>query len=491
MIELNKKNLKLIKNTKYLPRYNIDDIYPGIIHFGVGNFHRAHQALYVNQIIEKYKTNLGIIGVSLQNETIKNNLLKQDNLYTLCRLSDEEQDFTIISALKEILFAPKEVNRILNFIADENIKVITITVTEKGYKYDPKKNSLLLDADILSDLEDKTTKTLIGFISKGLLKRFNKNKFSLSIISCDNLSNNGNILEKLVIEFLSLYSPKMLNWVKNNVEFPNTMIDRIVPKQSLENIELIKDKLSIIDRSSIITEPFSQWYIESQSNDLKKILNNKNINFVENLKFYEDIKLKILNASHSAIAYSGLLLGYKYVHDVIDDPACYKFVLNFLEREVIPVLNIPDDFDVEKYKITTLNRFKNQYIKDTVIRISMDGSYKIKIRFIDTLMKNLKLNNNVQYIYFIIACWIKFLHGKDEKGNKIEVSDPKKEELFNIIKNSSEENKLERILNFKFTFNLPQNKNKFQLIKHVKKYYLRINQLGVKETLIRIDKSFH
>ena len=487
MMKLNKKNLSLIKNKKYIPLYNIDKIKPGIIHFGVGNFHRAHQAYFINRLIEKTKKNIAIIGISLRSEATKNNLLVQNNLYTLCKLSDIEENFTIISAIKEILFAPNEVETILTYISNQNIKIITITVTENGYKYDPKKNSLILDDDINGDLENRNTKTLVGFIAKGLKRRFNHNKAPLSIISCDNLSDNGKILKKLVLQFLSIYSPNIIKWVEKNVDFPNTMVDGIVPKQSLESSKIVKNKLSIIDQSAIITEPYVEWYIETENKDLVNLLKESDIKFVNNVTFYEDIKLKILNASHSALSYSGLLIGYKYVHEVINDPVCFKFITKFLENEVFPILTAPDDFDIVGYKDIILNRFKNQFIKDSISRISMDGSYKIKIRFMDTLIRNLEQKRKVKYIYFIIASWFKFLHGKDENNNIIEIIDPKKNDIDKMIKESINDNDfIKKFMNYKFVFDLTQS-NQLEVIKNIKKYFLLINQHGIKKTLSKLN----
>lgn len=486
---LNLNNINNINSKIEVPRYNISKINPGFLHFGVGNFHRAHQAVYVHELLQKGFKDLAIIGVSLRSRYIKEKLENQDYLYSVCQISERIEKIQIINSIKNIIYAPEEPDRIINYISDQNIKYITITVTENGYKYNPETSSLLKDKDLKNDLkENSNPKTLIGFIARGLYKRSKLTDAPIIIISCDNLSNNGNILKKLIIEFFSLVYPNSINWINNNVKFPNTMVDGIVPRTNIENLKKIEKKISLNDNASIIHEPYSQWCIENSNFDKDIFFVNSKIKLVENIRLYEDIKLRFLNASHSAIAYIGLLLGYKYVYEVLQNEECYKFILNFMHKDVSTIIHTPLNFNKDSYINLTLDRFKNPYLKDNLSRISMDGSYKIKLRFLDSFKERLK-NNSCDYIIFIIACWLKFLHGRNELNKRIDIIDPNLKYLNNII-NSSKGNTdilIENFVNYKFVFEI-NNKDKLFLKKNLKDHYTIINKIGVMNSIKKINK---
>ena len=426
------------------PTYDIEKKQNCILHFGVGNFHRAHQALYIHELLENNQ-NISIIGVNLRSDETKLKLVKQDYLYTLVRISKDLKEIKILNPIKKILFGRKDKIEIRNLIASKDIKLITLTVTEKGYHFD-KDKKLNYTADIINDLEDRNLNTVIGHISFGLIHRFKLNKEKIIILSCDNLSENGNILKNLIYEFLNKIYPECLNWFLSNVEFPLSMIDGIVPNNNKHpNFFSIPYE----DNSIVVTEPYRDWYIQSDNIDLRRLLNNKKISFVNDVSFYENIKLKILNGAHSSLAYIGTLLGYTYVHEAIEDKICYNFISNFLNNEVLSILEKNEDFDILSYKNDVLSRFKNPYIEDKLIRIAMDGSLKIPIRLLDTYKLN---KNKTPYINAIITSWILFLIHmiENEKNN---LSDFNKELLINIYE-SDKENFVENLFNDKNIFNL-------------------------------------
>ena len=228
---LNKKNIQKINPNIEIPLYDINKINLGILHFGVGNFHRAHQAVYIHNLLQQGYKNLAILGVSLRNKTIKEKLSKQDYLFSVCQKSKNEEKIQIINSIKNIIYAPEEPQKVLDRIADNNINYITITITENGYKLDQQSSSLLFDDDIKNDLfKNNHPKTIIGYLSRGLILRSKLINSPITIISCDNLSKNGDILKKLIIEFMSIYHPEKIPWIKKNVKFPTTMVDGIVPR---------------------------------------------------------------------------------------------------------------------------------------------------------------------------------------------------------------------------------------------------------------------
>ena len=286
------------------------------------------------------------------------------------------------------------------------------------------------------------------------------NKKKLIVLSCDNLSENGTILKNLVKQFIEKKYPKCLDWFDNNIEFPLSMVDGIVPNNNKQSEYF---NLPYNDNSIVVTEPYRDWYIQSNNDELKNILSNNKIKFVEDVKFYENNKLKILNASHSAVAYIGHLCGYTYVHEAIEDKNIYNFILNFLDQEVLPTLEIKDDFNINEYKMKILERFKNTYIEDKLLRIAMDGSLKIPIRILDTYNNNKRA---AKYIQFIIASWLFFLFQMiEEDQNRLD--DGNKEYFYSVYKNNKD-NFFEEIINNKNIFNLSESK-KEEMLTAVKK----------------------
>ena len=460
---------KQIKEKNILPKYNIHQKSNCILHFGIGNFHRAHQALYIHELLEQNK-DLSIIGVNLRSNITKEKLEKQDYIYSLVQISDDQKKIITINSIKEILFGLTEKNKIRDLISSPQIKLITITVTEKGYHFDENKD-LLLNNEIKNDLKDRKLLTLIGHLSFGLIDRFKKNKEEITILSCDNLSENGNVLNNLITSFIEKIEPDCLDWLKKNVNFPLSMVDGIVPNNNKTSDFF---NLPYEDNCLVVTEPYREWYIESKDSKLQNILNNDKINFVDDVRFYENIKLKILNASHSAIAYIGHLLGYIYVHEAINDKTCYIFISNFLDKEVIPTLPHKNDFDITAYKNKVLNRFKNSFIEDKLLRIAMDGSLKLPIRVIETFKKN---KGNTNYINIIITAWLIFIEDR-LLINSDALQDPNNE-LFMSFYRENKDQYVSQILDIKKIFNIKKNEKEnlktivSENISYVKKYSLR------------------
>ena len=452
-MQLNKNiNRNLLKEQSF-PNYNINNNQNCILHFGIGNFHRAHQALYIHEILENNK-NISIIGINLRSEETKNKMQAQDYLYSLVRISNNYKKVDILNPIKKILFGLKHKNEIRNLIVSEEIKLITITVTEKGYHFD-KNKKLNFSNQIINDLEDKDLSTLIGHLGFGIIERYKKNKKKLIVLSCDNLSENGTILKNLIKQFIEKKYPNCLDWFESHIEFPLSMIDGIVPNNNKQS-EFFN--LPYNDNAIVVTEPYRDWYIQSNNDELKNILSNNKIKFVEDVKFYENNKLKILNASHSALAYIGHLCGYTYVHEAIEDKNIYNFILNFLDQEVLPTLETKDDFNINEYKMKILERFKNTYIEDKLLRIAMDGSLKIPIRILDTYNNN---KGAAKYIQFIIASWLFFLFQIiEEDQNRLD--DSNKEYFYSVYKNNKD-NFFEEIINNKNIFNLSVSKKEEML----------------------------
>tara|TARA_B100001029_G_C15042239_1_gene444480 strand:- start:435 stop:1856 length:1422 start_codon:yes stop_codon:yes gene_type:complete len=469
MIKLNKINLPLIKNVDTFPNYNIIKKNKYIIHFGVGKFHRAHQAFFIHEILN-LNNDYALIGVNIRTRNIIDILKKQDYLYTLIEHSDNKRKIHIINSISEILFGIDNKESIRQHICNSKNKVVTLTVTEKGYHYNNVTNSLDKTKEIIEDFKDNNLSTVIAHLSYGLIERFKKTNETIHILSCDNMPNNGNILKKVIKDFIFEINNESNYWFDEKVFFPNTMVDCIVP-----NTRSIPEgiNLNYIDESVVICEPYRDWYIESNNLYLKSIFKHPRIKFVDDVSFYEDVKLKILNASHSAIAYLGLLLDYTYVHEAILDKKINYFISEYLDQEVIPTLKIRDDFDILKYKNSIIERFKNSFLNHRLDQIATDGSLKIPIRIINTYLKKTK-NKDYSFTETIIAAWIFFLKSRTLTGKKIEVNDTN----LNILQDYLylDKNKMiHGILSIKKIFNIDEI-TKNSLIRNIIKKYKNLEK---------------
>ena len=478
-MRLNKDNLKLIKNLKSKPTYNPRKSKNSILHFGVGNFHRAHQAFFVHEMLNNNK-DISIIGVNLRSDKTRITLEEQNNHYSLYECSETEINVHVLNPYKKLLFGLEDKAIISDLISNKKTKIITVTVSEKGYHYNSLKKKLDINLDIQNDLQNKKLKTLIGHLSYGLIERYKKNKEDLYIISCDNLSHNGDILKKVVTDFVSFIDKGIALWIMEKVKFPCTMVDCIVPNTKiLPNI--IKNKFD--DKALVLCEPYRDWYIENNENFLKNSLIHERIKFVNNVQFYENIKLKILNASHSAIAYLGLLLGHNYVHEVINDEICYNFINKYLDKEVIPTIQNEDNFNIPQYKKNILKRFKNNFLNHKLEQIGMDGSLKIPIRIIDTYNKREKKTEYI-FTFIIIACWILFFKKDNVTKYKYTISDPMSDIIINIV--NTENNIVQKLVENTNIFNVSV-KDKTQLKDKIQSQINKIEKLGLNNFLIQFN----
>tara|TARA_B100001250_G_scaffold174862_1_gene150396 strand:- start:1546 stop:2982 length:1437 start_codon:yes stop_codon:yes gene_type:complete len=478
-MRLNHQNINLISNLKSKPNYDPQKSKNSILHFGVGNFHRAHQAFFIHEMLNSNE-DTSIIGINLRSDETRRKLEKQNNHYSLYECSESHINIHVLNPYKKLLFGLEDKKEICDLIANEEIKIITITVTEKGYNYNTINKGLDLNEDIKNDLENKKLKTIVGYLSYGLIERYKKNKEDICILSCDNLSHNGDILKKVVTDFVSRINKNIALWIEEQVKFPCSMVDCIVPNTKKLPNE-VEEKFE--DNSLVLCEPYRDWYIENKSKMLKKNLLHERIKFVDNVAFYENIKLKILNASHSALAYLGLLLGYKYVHEAIEDKLCYNFINNYLDKEVIPTIKVEDNFDILQYKKNVLKRFRNHFLNHKLEQIGMDGSLKIPIRIINTF-KNKQKNSDFLYTYIIIACWILFLKKNNIEKYSYNVLDPMSDDLINIANNKN--HKVEKIIELKKIFDLSE-EDKIILKNNVQVQLSKIENLNLRDFLLQLN----
>lgn len=426
MKRLNQAEVSALPKDVILPSYDRNAIKSGIVHLGIGAFHRAHQAFYTEAVLNQFGGDWGIIGCSLRSASVRDQLAPQDSLYTLVERSGDGEKLQLIGAVKDTLVGPENPAGLVAIMANPDIKIVSLTVTEKGYCHDPATGDLnLAHPDIQHDLANLATpKSAIGFLVSALQVRFTAGHKAFTLLSCDNLPNNGRVLEKVVTQFAEKVSSELATWIKTNATFPCTMIDRIVPATTDEDRREIEARLGLRDEGMVVCEPFTQWVVEDKFADGRPAWDKVGVLMTDDVEAFEKIKLRLLNGSHSTMAYTGYLSGFQFIAEVMQQPAFVNLVKTYMAREAGETVHAPEGFDIEDYKQQLRDRFANPALKHKTWQIAMDGSQKLPQRLLETLREQLARNGSIDIICLGVAAWIRYVSGVDESGNPIEVSDP-------------------------------------------------------------------
>ncbi len=431
MNRLSQAQIKSLPADVILPTYDRTQLKAGIVHLGIGAFHRAHQAFYTEAVLNQFGGDWGIIGCSLRSPTVRDQLAPQDGLYTLVERSGDGEKLQLIGAVLQNLVGPENPAALVAAMANADIKIVSLTVTEKGYCHDPATGNLNVQhPDIQHDLQNLASpKSAIGFIVSALQRRAQEGGKSFTVLSCDNLPNNGEVLEKVVVQFAQQVSPVLADWISSHTKFPSTMIDRIVPATTDDDRREIENRLGLRDEGMVVAEPFSQWVIEDKFSDGRPQWEKVGALLVKDVHVFEKIKLRLLNGAHSTMAYTGYLSGFNYISEVMEEPAFVNMIKLYMAREAGETLNVPDGFDVEAYKQQLRDRFSNKALKHRTWQIAMDGSQKLPQRLLESVRQQLAGNGHIDILCLGVAAWIRYVSGVDEQGQAIEVSDPLSAEL--------------------------------------------------------------
>ena len=433
-IKLNRKNLHLLKQPVTVPSYK-NDLIPSIIHIGLGHFHRAHQSAYLDELLNRRICNDGVTEINLIPDSfpIAEILEKQDYLYTLITKSPgPETEVHVIGTILNYINAARNRGQAIARTADEKTKLITLTVTEGGYYFDKKTHAPNVNEEAvkwdLSHPDDP--KTAPGFLAAVLAKRFRENKKPLTIMCCDNVFSNGEVLHSSVMFFCREHHKEIISWIDDNVSFPSSMVDRITPGTTPALIEELEKKYGIIDGWPVCGEDFIQWVLEDNFKTKVPDYDLAGVQIVKDVGPYEMMKMRLLNGSHMALAYQSYLLGCRLVDDAITQPLVKKFIRNyFMEEAGATLLPVPG-IDVNNYKDILVSRFSNKNISDTVLRLCSQGSSKIPTFIYTSLTDTIKKNLPHSALCFAIATWARFLSGKDESGNEIPIVDVSGDKIY-------------------------------------------------------------
>ncbi|HQZ12402.1 MAG TPA: mannitol dehydrogenase family protein [Devosia sp.] len=427
MTRLTAQTLKSLPQGVRLPAYDRAGVTPGIVHLGIGAFHRAHMAVYVDDLLAA-NPQWGIVGASLRRPDTKDALAPQDFLYTVAVRDASGTACRVIGSILDVMDANTQRAELLALMAQPKIRIVSLTVTEKGYCHDPATGELdERHPDIVHDLaHPDEPRSAPGIIVAALAARMRAGTPAFTVMSCDNLPSNGVTCGRIVTRLAELASPELGAWVKANVAFPSTMVDRIVPATTDEDRGIVRAAAGFDDAWPIMTEPFTQWVIEDHFANGRPPFETVGAQLVEDVEPYELMKLRMLNGSHSTVSYLGFLAGHQYVADTVADPALRKLIHGLMTEEVMPTLPMPRA-DLENYRDALLQRFANPALKHRTAQIAMDGSQKLPQRLLGTVRDRLKARAGAEGITRLtlgVAAWMRYITGIDEQGQPIEVKDP-------------------------------------------------------------------
>lgn len=398
----------------------------GIVHLGLGAFHRAHQAALTQHAVAVAPGPWGISGASLRSAAVRDALRPQDCLYTLVENNGANEQATLVGTIQEALFAPEESELLLARVAAPSTRIISLTVTEKGYGHNPATGEIdLASPEIRSDLAvANPPRSTLGWLVRGLARRRTAGAGGLTVLCCDNMASNGRTLQGLVRQFAEAVDPDLAAWIAGEVRFPSSMVDRIVPAATETSLAHAARLLGLRDEAAVSAETFAQWVIEDDFAAGRPQWEAAGVELVRDVVPYQEMKLRLLNGSHSAIAYLGALLGQPFVADVMADPELARFVARLMREEIAPCTPIPPGFDAEGYIRALLQRFANRSLNHRTLQIAMDGSQKIPVRWLPTLREARRRGMPVPRLITALAAWLRFLGGHDEAGQELPLDDP-------------------------------------------------------------------
>ncbi len=431
MTRLHPNGLSDLPRAVRRPAYRREALTAGIVHLGLGAFARSHLLACNDDALDVVGAPMhwGLIGVSLRHADVRDALASQQGLYSLALRDADAARMRVIGSVLEVLVAPEDPGAVLQRIAAASTKIVSLTVTEKGYCHDPATRALRFEhPDIAHDLAHADApRSAVGLIVRGLQGR---NGAPLTLLSLDNLPANGDTLRGLVLAFAGRVDAKLARWIERECSFPNSMVDRIVPRTTDADLVQAQAALGVEDRGAVVAEPFFAWAVEDRFAAGRPDWSAGGAQFVARVEPFEHLKLRMLNGAHSAIAYLGVQAGWATVDQAIAQPALAQFVDALLRDEVAPTLaHDLGGFDLDAYRSQLLQRFANPALAHKTLQIAMDGSQKLPQRWLNTLRDRLAAGAPIDRLALALAAWVMHLRGHNEAGREHTIDDPLAAEL--------------------------------------------------------------
>jgi len=402
----------------------------GIVHFGVGAFHRSHQALYLDKVLAKTgSTEWGEVGVGLLSFDLpmRDAMQAQDCLYTVHEKAPNGTTTTrVVQSMVEYMYAPDSFEDVIARLVDPDIRIVSLTITEGGYLMNNRGEFLRDHPAVIKDLENPCLpQSAFGIIIEALARRRKAGITGFTVMSCDNLRHNGNQAKKACLAFATARDPELAQWIAENVTFPNAMVDRITPATTPAVREALNTQSGINDLAPVVAEEFTQWVLEDNFKYGRPEFEAAGVTMTKDVTPYEEAKIRLLNGSHQMISYPAFLAGERSVDVALNDPLLSKYIKDFLNNDAGPWLQSIPGMDLEVYKQTLLERFSNSAIADQLARLCLDGGSKIPGFLLPTLEANLKLTGTCHRLAYLLACYNHYIHvQKDDFGQAFELKEP-------------------------------------------------------------------
>ena len=404
---------------------------PGIVHLGPGAFFKAFNAIYTDEAMAAAGGDWGIIAVSLRSDRAARDLNPQEGVYTSVALMPDGEQRHVIHSIAKVLVAPEDPEKVLRAMTDPRIKIVSLTITEKGYCRNPATGALRLEDDgIMADLANPDRpQTAPGFIVEALARRRAAGVPALTVLSCDNLPDNGATVRRIILEFARERDAALHDWIAREVRFPSTMVDRITPATTPDDIARLAEDTGYFDPACVLHEPFRQWVIEDDFVSERPAWELAGAQFVSSVHAHEVMKLRCLNGTHSALAYLGYLAGYETISQTVSDPVFAKYCKSLWSQDILPTVQRPEGEDLPAYVAALMARYCNPAIRHRTWQIAMDGSQKLPQRILGTIRDQLKSGRLPVGLCIAVAAWMRYVGGVDETGKEIDVRDPLAERL--------------------------------------------------------------
>jgi mannitol 2-dehydrogenase len=412
-----------------VPAYDRDLVTPGVVHFGVGGFHRAHQAMYHDRLMNQGTAlDWGIcgVGVMAEDRRMKEVLAAQDGLYTLVlKHSDGTYEPRVIGSIVEYLFAPDDPEAVIERMVAESTRIVSLTITEGGYNINDATGEFdVANPDVIHDLEPGAVpRTTFGLITEALRRRRKQGLAPFTVMSCDNLQDNGHLTRRVFTAFARLRELELGDWVEREVRFPNSMVDRITPVTTDADRAEVRERFGIEDQWPVVCEPFTQWVLQDAFTAGRPPYQAAGVQVVDDVEPYELMKLRLLNGSHQAMCYFAYLAGYRLVHEAAQDPLFRAFLLGYMDEEATPTLAPVPGVDLDEYKHTLIERFSNPEVRDTIARLCAQSSDRIPKWLLPVVRQQLATGGEIRRSAAVVASWARYAEGVDEAGEPIEVVD--------------------------------------------------------------------
>ena len=430
----------ILPTPNFTTTYDRRQLASGIVHLGLGAFHRAHQALYTESVVAAGDLRWGIVGVSLRDPRMVRALQAQDCLYSVTERHGDVVNTRVVGVLRQAVYAPESLQGVIAAIANPATSIVSSTVTEKGYSQNPSTSELdVTDPGILHDLaHPDAPQTTLGLLAAGIRQR--PAHLPLTLLCCDNMANNGDSLRKLLVQYASLLDAQLARRIETDIAVPNSMVDRIVPAATPDSLDWAAAQLGHRDEAAIVCEPFTQWVIENRFAGPRPAWEDAGALLTTDVRPYQAMKLRLLNGTHSALAYAGQLCGLDSVADAMADPQVGAFARRLMMDDLRATVSAPAGFDVPAYCAELLQRFENPSLAHRTQQIAMDGTQKVPVRWLPALRESLAAGIERPHLERALAAWLHYLsHGRNASGVALVISDPGAAVLAERLRNAGSE----------------------------------------------------